>query len=103
MPKIEYHGQGGLLDVEIDPDFSRNNLVYISYTEAALIQPNITRDVGDPRLGKLNDFTDAILKGAAVARGKLVKNELKDIEVIWCQFPKTIGRGAFWRTFGFCT
>lgn len=95
LPKIEYHGQGGLLDVEIDPDFSQNNLIYISFTEAALIQPNVTRDVGDPRLGKFNDHTDAVLKGAAVARGKLVNNELKDMEVIWRQFPKTIGRGHF--------
>lgn len=95
LPKIEYHGQGGLLDVEIDPNFSQNNLIYISYSEAALTQPNVTRDKGDPRLGKFNDHTDAILKGAAVARGKLVNNELKDLEVIWRQFPKTIGRGHF--------
>ncbi|HXI01187.1 MAG TPA: PQQ-dependent sugar dehydrogenase [Sphingobacteriaceae bacterium] len=95
LPKIEYHGQGGLLDVEIDPDFSQNNFIYISYSEAALIQPNITRDAGDPRLGKFNDHTDAVLKGAAVARGKLVNNELKNVEVIWRQFPKTIGRGHF--------
>jgi len=95
LPKIEYHGQGGLLDVEIDPNFPQNNLIYISYSEASLTQPNVTRDEGDPRLGKFNDHTDAILKGTAVARGKLINNELKDLEVIWRQFPKTIGRGHF--------
>lgn len=95
LPKIEYHGQGGLLDVEIDPDFSRNSLVYFSYSEAAEKQPNITRDVGDPRLGKFNDHSDAVLKGCAVARGRLEGNELRNIEVIWRQVPKTIGRGHF--------
>ena len=95
LPKIEYHGQGGLLDVEIDPEFAINGYVYISYTEAAKIQPNVTRDIGDPRLGKFNDHTDAVLKGAAVARGKLEGNEIKNLEVIWQQVPKTIGRGHF--------
>lgn len=95
LPKIEYHGQGGLLDVEIDPDFATNGYVYISYTEAAKIQPNVSRDIGDPRLGKFNDHTDAVLKGAAVARGKLEGNEIKNLEVIWQQVPKTIGRGHF--------
>ncbi|WP_411273707.1 PQQ-dependent sugar dehydrogenase [Daejeonella sp.] len=95
LPKIEYHGQGGLLDVEIDPDFATNGFIYISYSEAAKVQPNVTRDVGDPRLGKFNDHTDAVLKGAAVARGKLEGNEIKNMEVIWQQLPKTIGRGHF--------
>lgn len=95
LPKVEYHGQGGLLDVEVDPDFSRNGYIYISYTEAAKIQPNVTRDIGDPRLGKFNDHTDAVLKGAAVARGKLDGNEIKNLDIIWRQVPKTIGRGHF--------
>jgi glucose/arabinose dehydrogenase len=95
LPKIEYHAQGGLLDVKPDPEFASNNLIYISYTEAAEKQPNITRDIGDPRLGKFNDFDDAVLKGGAVARGKLVGNEIQNLEVIWRQVPKTIGRGHF--------
>ena len=95
LPKIEYHGQGGLLDVKIDPDFDKNSYIYISYTEAAENQPNVMRDIGDPRLGKFNDFSDAVLKGGAVARGKLVNNEIKDLKVIWRQVPKTIGRGHF--------
>ena len=35
VPKVEYHEQGGLLDVAVDPDFATNQLVYLSYTEAA--------------------------------------------------------------------
>ena len=95
LPKVEYYGQGGLLDVKIDPDFATNNFIYISYAEAAEKQPDVKRDIGDPRLGKFNDFADAVLKGGAVARGKLVGNEIQDLQVIWRQVPKTIGRGHF--------
>lgn len=95
LPKIEYHGQGGLLDVEIDPNFSQNNFVYFYFSEAAEKQPNVKKDNGDPRLGIYQDYDDATLKGGAVARGRLDGNELKDVKVIWRQVPKTIGRGHF--------
>ena len=32
-PEVDSRGQGGLLDVEIDPRFERNRFVYISYSE----------------------------------------------------------------------
>lgn len=95
LPTVEYYAQGGLLDVKLDPDFINNNLIYISYSEAAEKQPNIKTDKGDLRLGKFNDFNDSVLKGGAVARGKLVGNEIQKLEVIWRQVPKTIGRGHF--------
>jgi len=95
LPKVEYNGQGGLLDVKLDPNFATNNLIYISYSEAAEKQPGIKRDIGDPRLGKSGDFSDVVLKGGAVARGRLIGNEIKNLEVIWRQIPKTIGRGHF--------
>jgi glucose/arabinose dehydrogenase len=31
-PKVQAEGQGGLLDVELHPNFSSNNLIYISYS-----------------------------------------------------------------------
>ncbi|MFA9387542.1 MAG: PQQ-dependent sugar dehydrogenase, partial [Methyloceanibacter sp.] len=34
VPKVEVIGQGGLLDVTLDPEFKSNKLVYISYSEA---------------------------------------------------------------------
>lgn len=97
LPTIEYHGQGGLLDVEVDPAFAQNGLVYIYYTEKAAQQPipAVTRDNGDPRLGVYQDYADATLKGGAVARGRLEGSELKDVKVIWRQVPKFIGRGHF--------
>ncbi|HEX7330441.1 MAG TPA: PQQ-dependent sugar dehydrogenase [Pyrinomonadaceae bacterium] len=98
VPKVVYRGtpseQGGLLDVEIDPDFARNNLVYLSYSEAAEQQPADARETGDPRFGAL-DTSDTIVRGGAVARGRLDGNQLRDVQVIWRQVPKTIGRGHF--------
>lgn len=95
VPEVDYQDQGGLLDVTIDPDFARNGLVYLSYAEAAGQQPEVASDKADPRLGEFQDLTDAVLKGAAVARGRLVGLQLRDVEVIWRQVPKTIGRGHF--------
>ncbi|HYD69340.1 PQQ-dependent sugar dehydrogenase, partial [Azospirillum sp.] len=33
VPRVDARGQGGLLDVALDPDFARNRLVYLSYAE----------------------------------------------------------------------
>jgi glucose/arabinose dehydrogenase len=95
LPKVEYRGQGGLLDVEIDPDFASNRLVYLSYAERAEQQPPNARDTGDPRFGNFVDTSDNVLKGGAVARGRLAEGSLEDVKVIWRQEPKTIGRGHF--------
>lgn len=98
VPKVVFRGpsdQGGLLDVEIDPDFARNSLVYLSYVEAADPQPPDARETGDPRFGGGIDTSDTIVRGGAVARGRLDGNQLLDVQVIWRQAPKTVGRGHF--------
>src|SRR4051812_7127076 len=51
VPKVAYRGQGGLLDVEIDPKFANNKLVYIYYSEPAEQQPPDAKDTVDQRLG----------------------------------------------------
>lgn len=97
VPKVVYRGkqdQGGLLDVEIDPDFENNRRVYLSFTEAAPQQSQDLRDSDDFRFPQL-DPSDNIVRGGAVARGRLEGNELRDVEVIWRQEPKTVGRGHF--------
>lgn len=33
VPNVRYKGQGGLLDVEIHPDFINNNYIYIGFTD----------------------------------------------------------------------
>lgn len=92
-PKVAYRGQGGLLDVAVDPDFSQNHFVYLSFSEAAEEQPPNAQVNPDPRLGSSPDRQDTVLKGCAVARAKLEGNELTGLKVIWRQEPKTIGLG----------
>ncbi len=72
LPEIDARGQGGLLDVAIDPDFSSNGLVYMSYAEA----------------GEGGAST-------AVARGRLADGTLENVEVIFRQKPKVGGSNHF--------
>ena len=75
LPPIEAGGQGGLLDVAIDPRFADNRFVYISYSEPA----------------------GAGLSGnsTAVARGRLDGNRLADLQVIFSQRPKVASSAHF--------
>jgi glucose/arabinose dehydrogenase len=86
--------QGGLLDVEADPNFATNRLVYLSYSEA---DPNgaTIAETGELRFGNGVDYTDSIVRGGAIARGRLEGNQLRDVQVIWRQVPKVGGRGHF--------
>jgi aldose sugar dehydrogenase len=67
VPKVDDRGQGGLLDVALDPQFQQNRLVYISYSEP----------------GEGGNST-------AVARGVLSADglALSDLRVIFSQKPK---------------
>lgn len=94
VPKVAFRDQGGLLDVEQDPHFAHNQLVYLYFSEPAAKQPG-TPDKWDPRLGEKPKQPDNVLKGGAVARGRLVGNALQGVKVIWRQHPKEIGRGHF--------
>lgn len=94
VPKVVYHDQGGLLDVERDPQFASNGFVYLYFVEAASKQPG-AKDPWDPQIGPKPEKIDHTLKGGAVARGRLSGNSLTDVKVIWRQTPKTIGRGHF--------
>ena len=76
LPQVVNRGQGGLLDVVLDPEFSKNKTIYWSYAEAGT--------------GK-----DKSLSGTAIARGKLKNNTLQDISVIYRQSPKVKGNGHF--------
>ncbi len=72
VPAVYAEGQGGLLDVTIDPAFAQNKLIYLSYSE----------------------ISDS-LAGTAVARGKLENQSLTDVRVIYRQHPKVKGAGHF--------
>ncbi len=95
VPKVHFEGQGGLLSVVPHPGFATNNTIYLSYAEPAEDQPGKAKDPGDPRIGDDGPNSDVVLKGLAVARAELDGTGLKNVEVIWRQEPKQIGRGHF--------
>lgn len=72
VPAVVSAGQGGLLDVVIDPDFETDPWVYWSYSEAG-----------------------SGGSGTAVARGRLSGTALVDVQVIFRQLPKVSGDGHF--------
>lgn len=55
VPDVVARGQGGLLDIALDPDFARNRLVYLSY--AGRGEGGVGTEVGRGR------FTGAALEG----------------------------------------
>src|SRR5687768_363270 len=68
VPAVYARGQGGLLDVALDPAFASNRVVYLSYAE--------------PGSGGT--------AGTAVARALLTDTGLQDVRVIYRQEPKVV-------------
>lgn len=69
VPEVVARGQGGLLDVALDPAFDENRLVYLTYAEKGEGNTN----------------------GTALARGELTESmspQLRNVEVIFRQQPK---------------
>ena len=66
VPAVDAQGQGGLLDVILDPRFAENSTIYLSYAEPG---PDGTN-------------------GTAVARARLDGERLADVKVIFRQQPK---------------
>lgn len=75
-PAVDSAGQGGLLDVALDPDFATSPYVYLSYSE-----PGVGAEAGK--------------SGTAVARAQLVGNALQGLTVIFRQAPKVSGSGHY--------
>jgi glucose/arabinose dehydrogenase len=73
VPAVHAEGQGGLLDVVLDPAFAENSVIYLSYAEPA---PEGTN-------------------GTAVARARLDGGQLAGLEVIFRQRPKFKGHHHF--------
>jgi glucose/arabinose dehydrogenase len=65
LPQVTVHGQGGLHDVVLHPQFRTNQLVYLAYAARG----------GD-------GF------GTELARGRLVGHRLEDVQVLFRQSPK---------------
>jgi glucose/arabinose dehydrogenase len=73
LPAVYAEGQGGLLDVILDPAFASNSTIYFSYAE--------------PGEGDTN--------GTAVARARLDGGRLADLKVIFRQQPKVASKQHF--------
>jgi glucose/arabinose dehydrogenase len=73
VPRVFARGQGGLLDIALDPRFAENRLVYLSYAEP----------------GENNTA------GTAVARARLGEDRLTEVQVIYRQQPKVAGGNHF--------
>jgi glucose/arabinose dehydrogenase len=71
VPRVVARGQGGLLDVALDPNFAQNRLVYLSFAE----------DRGEGRAG------------TSVARGRLNANAtaLEAVQIVFRQEPTHTG------------
>ena len=99
LPAISYREgpseQGGLMDVAVDPDFLLTHHIYLSYTEEAPPPGSSTVDTDDPRFAGSLDRADNRYRGGVVARATLDHAGVSDVQVIWRQEPKTIGRGHF--------
>ncbi|MCE9524195.1 MAG: PQQ-dependent sugar dehydrogenase [Alphaproteobacteria bacterium] len=72
VPNVRAAGQGGLLDVALDPDFATNRTLYLSFAEAG--------DGGT---------------STALARATLDEGKLQDTKIIFRQTPKVSGNGHF--------
>jgi aldose sugar dehydrogenase len=72
VPQVYASGQGGLLDVALNPTFDKDRLVYLSFAE--------------PGEGGA---------GTAVARGRLGERGIENMQVIWRQQPK-VGGSNHW-------
>ncbi|MCC6920058.1 MAG: PQQ-dependent sugar dehydrogenase [Alphaproteobacteria bacterium] len=94
VPEVVYGGQGGLLDIAVDPHFAVNRRVYLYFVEAAARQPRHPRDPVDPRLGDVS-IEGVKMKGGAVMCAELGDTRLSWRSIIWRQSPKTLGRGQY--------
>ena len=77
VPEVNSEGQGGLLDVVIDPAFAVNQRIYLTFSESDANNSNRT--------------------GTAVLRASLsvTESKLKDGVVIYRQLPKVNSSGHF--------
>ena len=72
LPDINQHGQGGLLDVVLHPDFEENQLIFLAFTGRSLRG-----------------------YGTEVIRARLVEGGLKEVSTIFQALPKSRGGRHF--------
>jgi glucose/arabinose dehydrogenase len=65
LPQVTVHGQGGLHDVVLHPQYEKNQLVYLAYAARG---------------------SDGV--GTELARGRLAGHRLEDVQILFKQNPK---------------
>lgn len=70
VPRVVARGQGGLLDVALDPDFARNRMVYLSFSEPREEGRNST----SVARGRLSDSGTTLENTSVVFRQNLAAN-----------------------------
>jgi glucose/arabinose dehydrogenase len=79
VPEVGAKGQGGLMDIILDPDFETNHIIYFSFAEA--------------------DEVDEDKVSTAVARAKFIEDagtaRIENLDIIFRQTPKVEGWGHF--------
>jgi glucose/arabinose dehydrogenase len=73
VPKVLAEGQGGMLDVALDPAFAKNAIVWLSFSEPG---PGGTAST-------------------AVAKGKLTDGAIEGLQLVYRQEPKVVSRGHY--------
>ena len=73
VPRVAAVGQGGMLDVALDPAFAQNRIIYLSFSEPG----------------------DGSTSGTAVVRARFADTALADVRVIYRQEPKVSSGGHF--------
>lgn len=73
VPQVAARGQGGLLDVALDPSFATNRTIYLSFSESG----------------------DGNTAGTSVVRARLGADRLEDVRVIYRQVPKVSSSSHF--------
>ena len=68
VPKVYNRGQGGLMDIELHPDYNKNGWIYFSYASSE----------GESKGGN-----------TAIMRAKLSNNQLKDVEQLYKASPNS--------------
>ena len=72
LPSIRQHGQGGLMDIAVHPDFVNNRFIYLAYCGRTLRG-----------------------YGTEVLRGRLIDRELIEVKTIFKALPKSRGGRHF--------
>ncbi len=73
VPAVAARGQGGMLDVTLDPQFASNRVIYLSFSEPG----------------------EGGTAGTSVARARLGDGRLEDVRVIYRQEPKVNSSAHF--------